>query len=68
MRLRFVEGLQNPSTSNVVAIAVAEALQCAIASVAALTRVVNDAVGSFIYFYLFSRAFNTLVVIFPYYD
>ena len=52
MRLRFVEGLQNPSTSIavLVTIAVAEALQYAIASVAALTRVVDDAVGTFIYF------------------
>ena len=48
--MRFVEGLQNPSTSNAVTIAVAEALQYAIASVAALTRVVDDAVGIFIYF------------------
>ena len=38
MRLRFVEGLQNPSTSTVVTIVIAEALQYAIASIAALTR------------------------------
>ena len=46
MRLRFVEGLQNPSTSSVVTIVVA-----------VLTRVVNDAVGVFFSFYLFCRVF-----------
>ena len=56
MRLRFVEGLQNPSTSSVVTIVVA-----------VLTRVVNDAVGVFFFIY-FAVSFCTLVVIFPYYD